>query len=227
MTQITDQLADIRGRIARAAEAAGRTADDITLLAVSKQQPAEALRAAWDAGQRHFAENYLQEALEKMRALSDLDIQWHFIGRIQSNKTRLIAERFDWVHTVDREKTAARLNAHRPEDLPPLKVFIQINQGDETQKAGISTQAAESLAQAVERLPRLQLEGLMSIPPKSLDTGVSYFRELARLRIELNERGLPVGHLSMGMSADYEEAIASGSDFVRLGTAIFGPRSAR
>lgn len=228
MTQITDQLDNIRRRIARAAEAAGRAADDITLLAVSKQQPADAIEAAWRAGQRHFAENYLQEALQKMRALSHLDIQWHFIGRIQANKTRPIAEHFQWVHTIDRERIAVRLNEHRPDAAARLKVFVQINQGHEPQKGGAAEADAEALARLIAAQPRLELRGLMSIPPSGGERETRrYFERLRALRDDLIARGVGAESLSMGMSADFELAIACGSDFVRVGSAIFGPRPPR
>jgi PLP dependent protein len=220
VTQITDHLADILERVARASGASQRS---VMIVAVSKQQPVAVIREAFGAGQRHFGESYVQEAAAKMAALADLPITWHYVGRIQTNKTREIAERFHWVHTVDRDKTAARLNAQRPYFAPPLNVLIQVNQAGEPQKGGVRPADAASLARAIEQLPRLQLRGLMTIPPAGPDAH-EWFTRLAALQAELVGQGLPLDTLSMGMSADFEAAIAAGSNCVRVGTGIFGAR---
>jgi pyridoxal phosphate enzyme (YggS family) len=225
VTEITDHLGEIVGRVARAAQLANRP-NNVTIVAVSKQQSVEKIAEAFHAGQRHFGESYVQEALPKMDALRDLDITWHFIGAIQSNKTRPIAERFDWVHTVDRERTAVRLNEQRPYHAAPLKTLIQVNQGGEQRKRGALAAQVESIARAINDLPRLELRGLMTIPPQeSPPSGRSWFVELAALRDRLRLEGHRVDTLSMGMSGDFEAAIAAGSNCVRIGTAIFGPRS--
>jgi pyridoxal phosphate enzyme (YggS family) len=223
VTEITDHLAEIVGRVARAAQLANRP-DSVTIVAVSKQQPVDKIAEAFHAGQHHFAESYVQEAIPKMDALRHLDITWHFIGAIQSNKTRLVAERFDWVHTVDREKTAVRLNEQRPYHARPLNVLIQVNQAAEEQKRGALEVQVEPIARAISNLPRLKLRGLMTIPPRSLAPGRAWFVELARLRDRLRVEGLGLDTLSMGMSDDFEAAIAAGSNCVRIGTAIFGRR---
>jgi PLP dependent protein len=219
-------LADIRERVANAARASSRAPDEILLVAVSKQQSTDAIEAAWRAGVRHFAENYLQEALIKMAALSSLDIQWHFVGRIQSNKTRPIAEHFDWVHTVDRAKVAIRLNEQRDDHAAPLNVFVQVNQGREAQKAGAPVAEIEDLTRLVASLPRLKLRGLMSMPPGrgDPDRSAPYFEGLRELAAELGARGVEMDSLSMGTSADFETAIAHGATCLRIGAAIFGPR---
>jgi pyridoxal phosphate enzyme (YggS family) len=224
VTEITDHLGEIVGRVARAAHLANRP-DSVTIVAVSKQQSIEKIAEAFHAGQRHFGESYVQEAIPKMDALRHLDITWHFIGAIQSNKTRSIAERFDWVHTVDREKTAVRLNEQRPYHAPPLNVLIQVNQAAEQQRRGALEAQVEPIARAVGNLPRLKLRGLMTIPPQSRSSGRAWFVELANLRERLCLEGLTLDTLSMGMSDDFEAAIAAGSNCVRIGTAIFGRRS--
>jgi pyridoxal phosphate enzyme (YggS family) len=225
VTEITDHLGEIIGRVARAAQLANRP-NGVTIVAVSKQQSIQKIAEAFHAGQRHFGESYVQEAIPKMDALQELDITWHFIGAIQSNKTRSIAERFDWVHTVDREKTAIRLNEQRPRHAAPLKVLIQVNQGGEKQKRGAPEAQVESIASAISHLPRLELRGLMTIPPQeSSASGRSWYVELAALRDRLRGEGHALDTLSMGMSDDFEAAIAAGSTCVRIGTAIFGPRS--
>lgn len=226
MKRIRADLAEIRARVAKALAAASRVGEKVVILAVSKEQSADAVEGAWQAGQRHFAENYLQEALAKMDRLAGLDIEWHFIGRIQSNKTRPIAERFGWVHTVDRARIVVRLNDQRPASLPPLNVLIQVNQAGETQKAGVAPPDVEALARLIVAQPRLRLAGLMTIPPAAtpLEGNARYFRELGKLRERLSARGIALNALSMGMSADYETAIACGSTCVRIGTAIFGAR---
>jgi pyridoxal phosphate enzyme (YggS family) len=227
VTQITTQLARARDRVHEALLRAGRDAGETKILAVSKRQPAEAIEAAFHAGQTHFAESYVAEALPKMERLSHLAIDWHFIGRIQSNKTRPIAERFQWAHTVDRLKLAVRLDSQRPHRAPPLNVLIQVNQANEPQKGGIGESQAGDLAKAVVALPHLRLRGLMSIPPAGLcaDDTAACFRRLRSLKSRLEQEGIELEDLSMGMSADFELAIAEGATWVRLGTAIFGPRS--
>ena len=225
MTEITDHLGEIVRRVARAAALANRP-NSVTIVAVSKQHSIEKIAEAFHAGQRHFGESYVQEAIPKMDALRHLDITWHFIGAIQSNKTRSIAERFDWVHTVDREKTAIRLNEQRPYHAAPLNVLIQVNQAGEQQKRGAPEAQIDSLAAAITALPRLKLRGLMTIPPHSSSpSNRAWFVKLAALRDRLNLGGQRLDTLSMGMSEDFEIAIAAGSNCVRIGTAIFGPRS--
>jgi PLP dependent protein len=226
VTDITYHLADIVERIARAAELSHRAATSVMIVAVSKQQPSESIAEAFGAGQLHFGESYTQEAIEKMDALRNLDITWHFIGSIQTNKTRPIAERFQWVHTVDRPKIAARLNEQRPAYAAPLNVLIQVNQAQEAQKGGVPEPEVAALARTIQSLPRLKLRGLMTIPPRS--NGVEaerWFRRLAALRDRLATEGIELDTLSMGMSSDFETAIAAGANCVRIGTAIFGERA--
>lgn len=225
MTEITDHLADIRARVANALVRAGRD-DAVLLLAASKSQPADAIREAFAAGQRHFGENYVQEALAKMEQLKDLSIEWHFIGALQANKTRPVAEHFGWVHTLDREKLVRRLNAQRPHYAPPLNVLIQVNQAGEAQKAGVPEERVEELARFIRTQPRLCFRGLMSIPPAQTEPSPSavYFTRLRELKARLEDKGIEVPLLSMGMTADFEIAIESGSNCVRIGTGIFGPR---
>jgi pyridoxal phosphate enzyme (YggS family) len=225
VTEITAHLADIVERVARATERARRPADSVQIIAVSKQQPASAIAAAYAAGVRHFGESYVQEALPKMAELARLDITWHFIGRLQANKTRPIAENFSWVHTVDRLRIAERLSEQRPQHAAPLNVLIQINQGDEEQKAGVRAQEAGALAREISALPRLALRGLMTLPPQSGEAAAACFSALAALQARLVADGIAVDKLSMGMSADFEAAIAAGAHFVRIGTAIFGARA--
>jgi len=198
----------------------------VTIVAVSKQQSPDAIQQAYRAGQRDFGESYVQEAEPKLAALAELDIVWHFIGRIQGNKTRFIAERFHWAHTVDRERIARRLAEQRPYHAPPLNVLIQVNLAGEPQKGGVAPDEVEPLADAIARFDRLALRGLMTIPPAGLDDSESrvYFERLAALQARLAARGFAVDTLSMGMSDDFETAIAAGSTCVRIGTAIFGPR---
>ncbi|MFN3566396.1 MAG: YggS family pyridoxal phosphate-dependent enzyme [Burkholderiaceae bacterium] len=224
-------LARVHERISAAARAAGRDAGEIALLAVSKAFPAEAVIAAARAGQRRFGESYVQEAVEKIaqvRALApDLALEWHFIGPIQSNKTRPIAEHFDWVHSVDRLKIAQRLSEQRPADRPPLEVLVQVNVSGEASKRGVAPADAGALAHAVARLPRLRLRGLMAIPEPEQDRRRqrAQFARLRELLERLRREGLAVDTLSMGMSADLEAAIAEGATIVRVGTAIFGERT--
>jgi pyridoxal phosphate enzyme (YggS family) len=196
----------------------------VNIVAVSKQQSADAIAAAYHAGLRHFGESYVQEALPKMTALAELAITWHFIGSVQTNKTRAIAERFDWVHTIDRIKIAERLNDQRPLLAAPLNVLIQVNQGGEAQKGGVTISEVEALARSILALPRLTLRGLMTIPPPGSERAVTFFAELAALRTRLATAGIALDTLSMGMSADFETAIEAGATLVRIGTAIFGAR---
>jgi pyridoxal phosphate enzyme (YggS family) len=226
MATIAANLQAVRERIARAAAAAGRRVDDIALVAVSKTFPAALIAEAHACGQRLFGENQAQEGVKKATDLARLDIVWHFIGPIQSNKTRPIAEHFQWVHGIEREKVAARLNEARPAGLPPLDVCIQVNVSGESSKAGVPPGAEAPLAEAISRLPRLRLRGLMAIPEPAADPA-SQRRQFARLRElkdGLNARGFALDTLSMGMSDDLEAAILEGATMVRVGTAIFGSR---
>lgn len=221
-------LARVRERIAEAARAACRDPASITLIGVAKSQPAEVISAVVAGGLADLGENYLQEAQAHARMLGPGSLRWHFIGPLQSNKTRPVAERFDWVHTVDRLKIAERLSAQRPESLPPLAVCIQVHLGDEPTKSGVGPQELPALARAVARLPRLSLRGLMAMPPEETDVALQrqWFRELRELRDALNRDGLVLDALSMGMSGDLEAAIAEGATHVRIGTALFGARPA-
>jgi pyridoxal phosphate enzyme (YggS family) len=217
----------VRGRIARAATATGRPPDSIGLVAVSKTFPPSAIRAVYALGQRAFGENYVQEALDKMDALSDLtDVEWHLIGPLQSNKTKVVAERFQWVETVDRIRIAERLADARPAGMPPLNICVQVNISGESSKSGVPPEETLALARSVAALPRLALRGLMGI---ASDTPVVATRhaEFAVLRALFDicrSDGMPVDTLSMGMSTDLESAIAEGATLVRIGTAIFGSR---
>jgi pyridoxal phosphate enzyme (YggS family) len=230
MPNITDNLNQLYQRIQQITKNVNQSPNNITLLAVSKGQTADAIQSAYKLGQRHFGENYLQEALEKQEQLSELsDICWHFIGPIQSNKTRNIAKNFDWVHTVDRLKVAERLNTARSGHLSPLNVCLQVNIDDEESKSGVSTSEAEELAHAVTKLPNLRLRGLMAIPQKDQteEKQRASFASVARLLSELKNNSpqlATLDTLSMGMSADLEAAIAEGATIIRVGTAIFGPR---
>jgi len=263
MATIADNLQAVRSRIQRAAQAAARPAEEIRLLAVSKNFPAARIVEAYAAGQRAFGESFAQEAVEKITELASrplewhvaqvcgkndhepgntpipsagiaspegprfLPLEWHFIGPIQSNKTRIIAEHFQWVHSVERERIAVRLNDARPADLPPLEVCIQVNISGEHSKSGVAPGGEVALAEAVSRLPRLRLRGLMAIPEPTPDTNVQRrrFALLRERRDELVARGYALDTLSMGMSDDFEAAIMEGATIVRVGTAIFGPRS--
>ena len=227
-SSIADNITRIRVQIQVACQAAGRAPDSVQLLAVSKTWGTDAVRQAHTAGQTAFGENYIQEAVDKITALRDLPLQWHCIGPIQSNKTRLVAEHFDWVHSVDRLKIAQRLSEQRPPELPPLQVCIQVNvDGGET-KSGVSPTDLPELALAVAALPRLQLRGLMTIPePAETDAQMrAVHRQAKDLFEQLRAQGLSLDTLSMGMSADMAAAIAEGSTMVRVGTAIFGQRDA-
>jgi pyridoxal phosphate enzyme (YggS family) len=226
MTTIALNLETVRRRIRSACAAAGRDAAQVMLLAVSKIQPAEAVRAAYEAGQRAFGENYVQEGVDKIAVLTDLPgIEWHCIGPLQSNKTRLVAEHFDWVHSVDRFKIADRLSAQRPADKPPLNVCIEVNIDGGASKSGVAPADAPALARAVAALPRLRLRGIMTIPDPAPEAAMRAKHARARALLEtLRADGLALDTLSMGMSADLEAAIAEGATLVRIGTAIFGPR---
>ena len=226
MIGVTENLRKINESIASIARRAGRDPASVTLVAVSKRQPLERVRAAVAAGQRHFGENTLQGALSHMDALGDPGLTWHFIGAVQSSKTRTIAERFDWVHTIEREKIARRLSEQRPAGAPPLEVCIQVNVDDEPNKSGCAAEELAPLADMVAGLPRLRLRGLMCIPApaEGLDAQRGPFARLRGLLEELNERGHRLDTLSMGMSADLEAAILEGATLVRVGTDVFGPR---
>ena len=228
MATIADNLQAVHARIAHAAALAGRPPDGIRLLAVSKTFGAAQVSEAWHAGQRAFGENFVQEALDKMRELPGFAIEWHFIGPLQSNKTRQVAEHFSWVHSIEREKTARRLNDARPAHLPPLNVLIQVNISGEASKSGVSPGAEAALAAAIRTLPRLQLRGLMAIPEPAPDPALrrARFALLHRLQQDLRAADGNIDTLSMGMSDDLEAAIAEGSTMVRVGTAIFGARPA-
>ncbi|MDT8404612.1 YggS family pyridoxal phosphate-dependent enzyme [Sulfuriflexus sp.] len=226
MTDITSRLEAVKQRIEKAASACGRDPATVRLLAVSKTRPAADIRAAQAAGQRAFGENYLQDALPKIVELAGAGLEWHFIGAIQSNKTRDIAEHFDWVHTVDREKIARRLDGQRPAGMAPLNICLQVNISGEASKAGVSPAKVLPLARAVAGLPRLRLRGLMAIPAATADVEAqrAAFRALREIHEQLVAEGFDLDTLSMGMSDDLEAAIAEGSTLVRIGTAIFGAR---
>jgi pyridoxal phosphate enzyme (YggS family) len=232
METIAQALQQVKRRIDDAVATAGRPAGGVQLLAVSKTQPAQRVRQAFDAGQRAFGENYVQEALDKMQALAGLrpQLQWHLIGPLQSNKTRPVAEAFDWVHSVDRLKIAQRLAEQRPPHLPPLQLCLQVNVSGEASKSGATPGDVLALAQAVAALPRdrVRLRGLMSIPEPVDEPAAQRkpHRMLRALLADLNAAGLGVDTLSMGMSADLEAAVAEGSTLVRVGTAVFGARGA-
>ncbi|WP_126452578.1 YggS family pyridoxal phosphate-dependent enzyme [Sulfuriflexus mobilis] len=227
MTDITSRLLAVKQRIEQAAQRSDRNPDSVQLLAVSKTRPAEDIRQAHAAGQRAFGENYLQDALPKIAALADLDLEWHFIGAIQSNKSRDIAQHFDWVHTVERVKIARRLNEQRPPGAAPLNICLQVNISQEASKAGVSPDEVLPLARAIATLPNLRLRGLMAIPAASDDVAIqrAAFRALYACQQQLIAEGFELDTLSMGMSDDLEAAIAEGSTLVRIGTAIFGTRS--
>ena len=226
MSTIQNNLQAVIARIAAACQASDRPTSAVQLVAVSKTFPEQAVRAAAGAGQRDFGENYVQEAMAKMQALADLPLTWHFIGPIQSNKTRPIAQAFQWVHSIDREKVANRLSEARPAHLPPLKVCIQVNVSGESSKSGVAPGALPALAKRVSALPGLELRGLMAIPEPTPDAQLQQrrFRVLRELKDELARAGIALDTLSMGMSADLEAAIAEGATMVRVGTAIFGER---
>ncbi|HEY6897424.1 MAG TPA: YggS family pyridoxal phosphate-dependent enzyme [Rhodocyclaceae bacterium] len=226
MTSIATNLQAVKDRIRAVCQAQGRAAEAVALLAVSKTWPADSVRAAAACGQRAFGENYVQEAVDKIAALADLNLEWHFIGPLQANKTKLVATHFDWVHSIERLKIAERLSLQRPDHLPPLQVCIQVNVSGEQSKSGCAPEEAEDLALAVASLPRLQLRGLMAIPEPTEDLALltSRFASLRILSERLKAHGLALDTLSMGMSHDLETAIAAGATIVRVGTAIFGER---
>lgn len=223
MSTIAENIAKVGERIRAAAQASGRDLDSVGLLAVSKTKPAAAVREAYAAGLREFGENYLQEALEKQAELSELALIWHFIGPIQSNKTKPIAEHFAWVHSVDRLKIAQRLSEQRPSHLPPLNICLQVNVSAEDSKSGCAPAELAALALAVSQLPNLRLRGLMAIPEPTDDVAAQR-AAFARLRELRDGLPLPLDTLSMGMSHDLDAAIAEGATWVRIGTALFGAR---
>jgi pyridoxal phosphate enzyme (YggS family) len=228
MTMIGDKLQQVRTRIVTACTAVGRDPASVRLLAVSKTFDADAVRSAHAAGQRAFGENYVQEGVAKIEALAELraQLEWHCIGPLQSNKTRLVAAHFDWVHSIDRLKIAERLAEHRPAHLPPLSVCLQVNVDGGANKSGVAPEDALALAQAVAALPRLRLRGLMAIPEPAPDFASqrALFLRAAAVFEEIRAIGIEVDTLSLGMSADLEAAVAAGSTMVRIGTAIFGQR---
>jgi len=230
MVTISENLDRVKQRITNAADSAGRPAESVTLVAVSKTKPAAMIREAYAAGQTTFGENYLQEATDKIRELADLPLSWHFIGPLQSNKTRIVAENFHWVHTLDRLKIARRLNDQRPAQLPPLQCCIQVNTSGEESKSGVTPEQLPELVSAISQLPRLQLRGLMSIPAPGIEASAAPdapFLALAELLQNCNARypDLALDSLSMGMSRDLEHAVGAGATLVRIGTDIFGQRA--
>ena len=226
MTTISNRLQDILATI-EATKTASKSPQEVNLLAVSKAQPASVIREAYTAGQHRFAENYLQEALEKQTELADLKIEWHFIGPIQSNKTQLIAQHFTWVHSVDRLKIAQRLSDARPAGLPPLQVCIQVNTSNEESKGGIALHELAELATAINKMPYLTLRGLMAIPAPTEDVMLQkmQFKQVRECYDALITQGFALDTLSIGMSGDYPAAIEQGATFVRIGTALFGARN--
>ena len=227
MIGVTENLALIKDLLAFSAKEAGRKPEAVTLLAVSKKQPVSRILAAAAAGQRDFGENFVQEGLEKIDKTRGRNLIWHFIGHLQTNKTRLVAENFDWVHTIDKLKTAARLSEQRPDTLGPLNVCLQVNVDDEVSKSGLAPEALPELAAAVAELPRLALRGLMCLPAARLefDAQRAPFARLRKMAESLSATGCRIDTLSMGMSGDYRAAIFEGATIVRIGTAIFGPRT--
>ncbi|MDE2442043.1 MAG: YggS family pyridoxal phosphate-dependent enzyme [Betaproteobacteria bacterium] len=227
MSAIADNLQAVLARISKAAAAVGRSPESVRLLAVSKTWPLSCVVDAAEAGQRAFGENYVQEGIEKIAAISGRNLEWHFIGPLQSNKTKPVAEHFDWVHSIERLKIAERLSAQRPTYLPPLQVCVQVNVSGEISKSGCAPGEALELCRAVAALPGLQLRGLMAIPEPVDDQQAqrSPFRLLRELSEQIRAAGLPLDTLSMGMSHDLEAAVAEGATIVRVGTAIFGERN--
>ncbi len=228
--RVADSLAAVRKRIAEAERRFDRLPGSVALVAVAKTKPASLIREAWEAGQRQFGENFVQEAVAKLDELSRLSgpggIEWHFVGALQANKSRTVAERFDWVHTVDRVRIARRLSDQRPAWLPPLSVCLQVNASGEASKSGVDVPQVAELASAVSELPRLRLRGLMTIPRPctGFDEQRAALRPLAEVYERLRAEGHPLDTLSMGMTDDLEAAVAEGSTLVRVGTAVFGPR---
>ena len=227
MSAIADNLQAVKARISNAAAAVGRSPESVRLLAVSKTWPLACVLDAAEAGQRAFGENYVQEGIDKIAAVSGRNLEWHFIGPLQSNKTKPVAEHFDWVHSINRLKIAERLSAQRPAYLAPLQVCVQINVSGEASKSGCAPDEALALCRAVAALPGLQLRGLMAIPEPTDDLQAQRipFRKLRELREQICAAGLPLDTLSMGMSHDLEAAVAEGATIVRIGTAIFGERN--
>jgi len=227
MSAIASNLQAVRTRIADAAKAAGRSPESVSLLAVSKTWPLGHVLEAVAAGQLAFGENYVQEGVEKTTAIAGHSLIWHFIGPLQSNKTRPVAEHFAWVHSIERLKIAERLSAQRPDYLPPLQVCVQVNVSGEASKSGCAPDEAPELCHAIAALPRLRLRGLMAIPEPSDDPAPQRapFRQLRELLESIRATGLPLDTLSMGMSHDLEAAVAEGATIVRIGTAIFGERN--
>ena len=227
MSAIASNLQAVRARIIKAASNAGRLPEDVALLAVSKTWPVECVRAAAQAGQFAFGENYVQEGVDKVLATVDLNLTWHFIGPLQSNKTRPVAEHFAWVHSIDRLKIAERLSAQRPADLPPLQVCVQVNVSGEKSKSGCAPDETLALCQAVTALPHLTLRGLMAIPEATDDFAAQRLpcRRLREIFEQVRAAGIPLDTLSMGMSHDLEAAVSEGATIVRIGTAIFGERN--
>jgi pyridoxal phosphate enzyme (YggS family) len=227
MSAIADNLQAVQARISNAAAAVGRSPESVRLLAVSKTWPLACVLDAAEAGQRAFGENYVQEGIDKIAAVSGRNLEWHFIGPLQSNKTKPVAEHFDWVHSINRLKIAERLSAQRPAYLAPLQVCVQINVSGEASKSGCAPDEALALCRAVAALPGLQLRGLMAIPEPTDDLQAQRipFRKLRELREQICAAGLPLDTLSMGMSHDLEAAVAEGATIVRIGTAIFGERN--
>ena len=226
MIGVTENLTLISDLLRQSAIAAHRDPAAVALLAVSKKQPVAKIREAFAAGQRDFGENFVQEGLEKIEALADLDITWHFIGHLQSNKTRVVAENFDWVHTIDKLKTAQRLSEQRPEGLAPLNVCLQVNVDDEASKHGVAPPDVPALAAACAKLPRLRLRGLMCLPAvrEDFEEQRAPFATLRHMAEALRHDGIDTDTLSMGMTADYRAAIFEGATIVRIGTALFGER---
>jgi PLP dependent protein len=229
MSAIADNLQAVQARIRDAAALAGRSPESVRLLAVSKTWPLSSVLEASDAGQRAFGENYVQEGIDKVTATAGRGLEWHFIGPLQSNKSRAVAEHFDWVHSIDRLKIAERLSAQRPANLPPLQVCVQVNVSGEASKSGCAPAEALALCQAVAALPGLTLRGLMAIPEPTDDpaTQRAPFRQVREIFEHIRAAGLPLDTLSMGMSHDLEAAVAEGATIVRIGTAIFGERNYR
>lgn len=227
MSAIADNLQAVQARISNAAAAVGRSPESVRLLAVSKTWPLACVLDAAEAGQRAFGENYVQEGIDKIAAVSGRNLEWHFIGPLQSNKTKQVAEHFDWVHSIDRLKVAERLSAQRPAYLPALQVCVQVNVSGEASKSGCAPDQALALCRAVAALPGLQLRGLMAIPEASDDMAAQRipFRKLRELSEQVRTAGVPLDTLSMGMSHDLEAAVAEGATIVRIGTAIFGERN--
>ena len=227
MSRIAENLAKISQRIHTAAMAAGREADGVRILAVSKTHSVDKIREAYAAGLTSFGESYAQEAIHKILELIELPLEWHFIGPVQSNKTKSIAEHFHWVQSIDRLKIATRLNEQRPKHLPPLNICVQVNISMESSKSGIVQQALHEFVEQLLELPRLKLRGLMAIPQKSTDEiqQRAMFGELRRMFDDLNQQGYQLDTLSMGMSNDLEAAVMEGSNMVRVGTGLFGARN--